>query len=350
MNPPQTVLLATVLVSLWACAESPVPTTQPDAARSADLSVADTSGSADLPLADTTETTDTSVPEDADAPDTGPLTAVCEGAYVGPEVGGVASSGLLSEASGLAASRQNAGVLWTHNDSGDTARVFAIDASARLLATVTLDGVEARDFEDIALGPCPGEDRRCLWVADTGDNDRVRTDATVYVIAEPELTAGALGQTLSAEVLDTFPITYPGGPLDAEGLVVAPDGSTFFLFEKAVGAHARVFAHPKPLESEVQTEMTVLAEIRNPGPITGADLHPLGQRVLVRTYSSILEYRLGATSMGNIAEVAGVEAGAVSEPQGEAIAYDASGLGYWTLSENGFSGENQPLHHWGCSQ
>ncbi len=32
----------------------------------------------------------------------------------------------INEASGLAASRRNDGVLYTHNDSGDTGRVFAI--------------------------------------------------------------------------------------------------------------------------------------------------------------------------------------------------------------------------------
>ena len=41
----------------------------------------------------------------------------------------------LDETSGLAASRQNDAVLWTHNDSGDMARVFALDTQGRLLGT-----------------------------------------------------------------------------------------------------------------------------------------------------------------------------------------------------------------------
>jgi hypothetical protein len=39
---------------------------------------------------------------------------------------GNVQSSLVIEASGLAASRKNANVLWVHNDSGDSARVFAM--------------------------------------------------------------------------------------------------------------------------------------------------------------------------------------------------------------------------------
>ena len=40
--------------------------------------------------------------------------------------------------------------------------------------------------------------------------------------------------------------------------------------------------------------------------------------------------------------------GPLSEPQGEAIAYDASGTGLWTVSEDPEGEEPQPLHHFRC--
>src|SRR6266567_2818560 len=57
----------------------------------------------------------------------------------------------LTEASGVAASRNNPNVLWTHNDSGHPGQVFAIDTQGRLLATDTTPG--NTDNEDIAIGP-----------------------------------------------------------------------------------------------------------------------------------------------------------------------------------------------------
>ena len=54
----------------------------------------------------------------------------------------------ITELSGLAASRTRDGVFYTHNDSGDGARFFAIDRTGALLATYTLEGVDANDIED----------------------------------------------------------------------------------------------------------------------------------------------------------------------------------------------------------
>ena len=76
----------------------------------------------------------------------------------------------IREASGLVASRRYPGVFWVHNDSGDTARVFAMSTSGRHLAEVQLLGVEANDWEDMAIVAAPdgGPDR--LVIADMGDS------------------------------------------------------------------------------------------------------------------------------------------------------------------------------------
>ncbi len=57
----------------------------------------------------------------------------------------------LTEASGVQASRNNLNVLWTHNDSGHPAQVFAIDTQGQLLGTYSLPANS--DNEDIAMGP-----------------------------------------------------------------------------------------------------------------------------------------------------------------------------------------------------
>ena len=52
----------------------------------------------------------------------------------GTQTGTIQNSSI-NEASGIAASRMNANVLWTHNDSGDSARVFAMTAAGANLGT-----------------------------------------------------------------------------------------------------------------------------------------------------------------------------------------------------------------------
>jgi len=69
------------------------------------------------------------------------------------EVGAVPDE--LKESSGLAISRTQQGVLWSHNDSGDGPSLYAIDIAGKLLGVFHVSGAMARDWEDISTGPCP---------------------------------------------------------------------------------------------------------------------------------------------------------------------------------------------------
>jgi hypothetical protein len=58
----------------------------------------------------------------------------------------------ITESSGLVLSSRTDRVLFTHNDSGDDARFFAVDDRCRTLAMYVLSGVAATDWEDMAVG------------------------------------------------------------------------------------------------------------------------------------------------------------------------------------------------------
>ncbi|MBJ7514635.1 MAG: hypothetical protein JHC94_09975, partial [Acidimicrobiia bacterium] len=55
------------------------------------------------------------------------LVATCSKRLVASQSAPI-SNGALTEISGIAGSRLNSGLLWVHNDSGDTARIFGLDA------------------------------------------------------------------------------------------------------------------------------------------------------------------------------------------------------------------------------
>ena len=71
---------------------------------------------------------------------------------------------VLRESSGIAVSRTTPGLLWTHNDSGDRAMIYATNFEGAILAGSRVRGAEARDWEDISVGPCPkdSEDGSCI--------------------------------------------------------------------------------------------------------------------------------------------------------------------------------------------
>ena len=143
------------------------------------------------------------------------------------EVGAVPDE--LRESSGVVVSRTQPGVFWSHNDSGDGPNLYAIDISGRLLAKVSVANAMARDWEDISSGPCsavvastePPQPSACLYIADTGDNNEVRREVTIYIVAEPKVGGPDASPTVTAR---SFNFRYAEGPTDAEALGVRPNG------------------------------------------------------------------------------------------------------------------------------
>src|SRR5687767_11357942 len=92
----------------------------------------------------------------------------------------------VKESSGIAASRRNNGVLWTHNDSGDGPFIFAFDRQGKHRGVWRIAGAAALDWEDMAVGPGPTRGRSYLYIGDIGDNLKKRGQIIVYRVAEPK--------------------------------------------------------------------------------------------------------------------------------------------------------------------
>jgi hypothetical protein len=289
----------------------------------------------------------------------GGAATACDGTYAAPTEIPVKEAAL-AEASGVVASRRNPGVLWLHNDSGDDARLFAIGVDGSALGVLWLPGVPSGDFEDIAAAACPGGAGHCLWVADLGNNALDRVDLAVYAVEEPEVDAAAPFVTADATKVWRFLVSYPAGEaINSEALVVAADASAFWAFEKVDGPKPRIFGATAPFVegafnalAEVGTLLAPGVAVPNGVMITGADLHPSGERLLLRVYTGVYEYRLAAgqwpAQLDQAARVT-VALGPLSEKQGEAVAYDAAGTGVWTISEDPTEATTQPLHHYACA-
>ncbi len=206
----------------------------------------------------------------------------------------------LVESSGLGVSRSHSGILWTHNDSGDRPRFYALDMSARLVATYDVAGASARDWEDMAVAACPedagtegSEAADCLYLADTGDNGLERDVLTVYVVPEPDPT----DSTRTATPLGRLRFRYPDGPHDVEGVAVAREGD-LVLVTKGRTPDVLLFDLPSPdvvAAMEADTVVELPAGRRLPiepnwqigRVVTGAALSPDGATLAVRTYSEI---------------------------------------------------------------
>src|SRR5687767_13523948 len=145
--------------------------------------------------------------------------------YERPVTVGKIESNEITESSGLAASRCQTDVLWTHNDSGDDAFIFAISPTGKHLGTWRVTNARNLDWEDI--GAYKDTTGNCyLYIGDIGNNKRERAEQRIYRIREPQVSnAGATSSKknpLSTDAAEIAVFKYQDTPHDAETMIVEP--------------------------------------------------------------------------------------------------------------------------------
>jgi len=280
-------------------------------------------------------TIDTLVPDDVSG-------AGCP-SYATPATSAGNPPAVLPELSGLAASRSLPGVYWAHNDSGNAFELYALAADGTLLQSYALSGAAAVDIEDVAVARCGATSSAwCIYLADVGDNNAVRGSVAIYQLPEPDLTPG---QTLPVTVL---PFTYPGGPRDAESLVAETLSGRLFVVSKILTGFGEVFRLDglgQPGGSTATLVATLGPSSPNDRFLTAAEAHPSGESVLLRSYGRVWELRRpGALLLEEVFGAPLAQVVAAAQPQGEAIAFTADGLGYLLGSE-----QLAPIRRVGCA-
>jgi hypothetical protein len=233
---------------------------------------------------------------------------------------------VVNEASGLMASDVHDDVFYVHNDSGDSARFFALSQSGTLLATFGVSGASAVDWEDASLGPCPAGS--CVYLGDIGDNPETRTSYALYRVPEPATLADA---TLTAEA---FPFVYPDGSHNAETLLVHPVTGRVWVVTKASGS-ALIYRFPATLTPGQTHTLEAMGSIFSPDGslVTGGDVHPAGAGVLLRTYLGVYFYSAASDDLAAALGGSACTMPSAFEMQGETVAWRRDGSGYLTLSE-----------------
>jgi hypothetical protein len=247
----------------------------------------------------------------------------------------------IAESSGVAASSTRDGLYFTHNDSGDTSRFFAVDTSGCALVIFDLadQSFVAFDWEDLARGPGKGG-QPSLWFGDIGDNLAVRRNVTVYRALEPKVrrsvdpaTAECPSPKARTIKATAFDLTYEDGPHDAETVLVHPQTGQLFVVTKVGEGDAGVYAAPARLRSGRTNVLRRVASIPGRTNVTGGDIDPGGGRLVLRDYQDAFEYGIpdGDVAAAFAGEPRRIDLPAM--PQGEAITYERDGSALVLTSE-----------------
>jgi len=251
----------------------------------------------------------------------------------------------LSESSGIAASRCNPDVLWTHNDSGNENHIFAVTTKGQFLGSWTVTGAKNTDWEDIATykdkaGKC------WLYIGDVGDNKLQRPEHTIFRVPEPTVTAAetAVPNDAPTALAEHLTFSYPDQNNDAETMMIEPHSGDVYVLSKRISGPSGVyrikptFGSGSHQKAEAVTQLSVPA-VPN-GYLTGGDISPDGRRVIICDYTQAYEYDLPTgAGFDEIWKQAPSVISLGKRSGGEAVGYSADGNSIFATSE----GKEMPL-------
>jgi len=188
------------------------------------------------------------------------------------------------ESSGLAFSTRDPEILWTHNDHGNSAILYAFDLQGNDLGTISFlfTGVLSIDWEDMAAFEMDGN--HYLIIGEVGDNNKRRNTVWLYILLEPEVLP-------QSQIFPEWEIefTYPDGPQNCEGIAVDPVERYIYLINKTASTNCWIYR--VPLDPPLDGQSIIAEKVTQPGisMATAMDIHR--DQALILTPSSVQLYQ-----------------------------------------------------------
>ncbi len=199
----------------------------------------------------------------------------------------------LDEVSGVAVVRSQPALLWMHNDSGDSARVFAVNKKGKIALTVNLEGATAFDWEDMEA------QKQWVYMGDIGDNLEFRANVQIYRFKTPTIAADAKKQVLNlpATQWQKTTLRFPDGSHNCESLAVTPDGRMLLITKEKSGVSG-FYSWNSAWKNGTDGTLTKIGAWNFVGDnkdqrlATGADFSADGRKLVVTTYTDLYEFPL----------------------------------------------------------
>ncbi|HRH41810.1 MAG TPA: hypothetical protein PKY82_09215 [Pyrinomonadaceae bacterium] len=260
--------------------------------------------------------------------------------YSKPKVVGTIKSSEITESSGLVNSRCNPSVFWTHNDSGGSEFIYAINEKGEKLGTWKVSGAKNNDWEDIAT--IKDTSGKCfLYLGDIGNNSNSKSQFTIYKVAEPRVTEADKKSSKknpnNTETAEAFKFSYSGENPNAETLLVHPvTGEIYVLTKKTLGA-SQVFKIGAKVENVGSVSVPAIPN----GFLTGGEISPDGKRIVLCDYFGAYEIQLpkNAKNFDDIWKESVTKIDLGEREQGEAVCYSSDGKKIYATSEK----KNSPV-------
>jgi hypothetical protein len=247
--------------------------------------------------------------------------------------------GRLSEVSGLVVSSKNDDLIWVHNDSGDTGRIFLINKNGETQA-VYVFADQVIDCEAIAIGTSVNGLKE-IFVGDIGDNDAKRPYISIYKFPEPTINIKNNKETALKKV-EELKFRYPDGARDAECLMIDPIDQKIYIVSKRENA---VGVYSAPLNSKAGKLITLKKETtlffnapKSAKWITDGNISMDGKSIMIKSYINIYYWkRRGNETLTQCLKQKLIGLPYQPEPQGEALGFTHDAKHYYSISEGQYA-------------
>ena len=200
---------------------------------------------------------------------------------------------LISESSGLAISRQWKNIMWTHNDSGDSARIFATDLEGHSIfpkfeTADTYEGLVIGDAYNVDWEDIATDNEGNLYIAACGNNVNMRRDLAIYKIREPHPLAA-----VSTRYFQIYRFEWPDQHsfppeqmnFDCEA-VFWVNGTLYVLSKNRSDTFTKLYRFEE-LQSDQLNIPSLVATFDIGGQVTAADSNADGSKLAILTYDNI---------------------------------------------------------------
>jgi hypothetical protein len=211
------------------------------------------------------------------------------------------NSKMVNESSGIIQSRNFKNTYWTHNDSGDSARIFAITKQGNLISPKwskrKYNGLSIVDAHNIDWEDIANDNKGNLYIGAFGNNGNARRDLCIYELSEPNPQ-----EILKTRSLNRYSFSYPDQKVfppkhrnfDAEGFFKVND--SFYIFTKnRTDKKTKAYQLNNPKANN--NVLKLLGEFDCKGLVTAADISWDGKYFVLLTYTSIHIFEFDETNI-----------------------------------------------------
>src|SRR5688572_25217244 len=186
------------------------------------------------------------------------------------------------ESSGLAASKQYPGIIWSHGD-GSSRFLFAMRTNGAYIRSFPV-GASFVDWEDIMA-----DNFGNLYLADTGSDGDPRSHVKIHRVREPDPD-----RLKNVQVERTWFVRFPGSRQNCEAFFIL-DGRGYLVTKEELGGSVTIY----DFELANRARSILLQRVTTvdiPGDVTAAAISVDSARLALLTEDGPVVYKIGRAS------------------------------------------------------